>query len=78
MHQVSTVIKTFSLEALVFRGNDGVNAKAYLMLLTNFLHDALNSGLGIIVGFDYRPAASAFRDGAEKLFSDLKITHDDS
>jgi Mrp family chromosome partitioning ATPase len=66
--QISAVVKTFELSALLFRnaGNEIVR-QAYLKLFINFVHDCIYSGLSVVVGFKYRTAASAFRQGAEKI-----------
>ena len=66
--QTATVVKTFGLRELLFRDGSGkLLRQAYLKLLTNFLHDALYSGLSVVVGFPYRSAAVAFQEGAERL-----------
>ncbi len=39
--------------------------------LAAFLHETLYSGLSVIVGFDYRSAALAFQDGAERLLASV-------
>ncbi len=72
--QIATIIKTFDLQHLLLRNSDGtVNREAYVKLMTDFVHDAVHSGLGVIAGFKHRPAASAFRAGAERLLKDLGI-----
>jgi len=70
--QVATVVKALGLERLLFRDPAGGPLRgAYLKLLTNFLHDTAYSGLSVVVGFPYRSAAAAFRQGAERLRSSL-------
>jgi MinD-like ATPase involved in chromosome partitioning or flagellar assembly len=71
MKQLTAVIQAFELKRLVFRGEPTVRDRAYLTLLTAFLHEAINSGLGVIVGFEYRPSAEAFGQGAERILSEL-------
>ncbi|MBN2352593.1 MAG: AAA family ATPase [Spirochaetales bacterium] len=70
--QVSTVVDTFRLNELVLKDKDGrVNKAAYLNLFTNFIHETVNSGLSVIVGFRRRPAARAFSAAAEALLERL-------
>ncbi len=70
--QVKTMAKTFELEHLIFRSKTGsVHVQAYTQLTASFLHEAVNSGLGVIIGFRHRPAAEAFREGAERLLAFL-------
>jgi len=71
--QIAGVAKTFELDRLVLRDGDSrLDARPYVKLLAAFLHETLYSGLSVIVGFDYRSAAVAFQDGAEKLLSALR------
>jgi flagellar biosynthesis protein FlhG len=66
--QVVDVIKTFELSRLHFEGKDGKpNREAYLKLFNNYMHEALNSGLGVVVGFKYRPASRAFQEAANRI-----------
>lgn len=70
--QLVTVGDAFELPNLLLRDSGSrINAKSYLKLLTAFLHEALYSGLSIIVGFDYRSTAVAFSEGAERLLASL-------
>jgi MinD-like ATPase involved in chromosome partitioning or flagellar assembly len=72
MKQIAGVAKTFELDRLVLRdGGSRLDARPYVKLLAAFLHETLYSGLSVIVGFDYRSAAIAFQDGAERLLSAL-------
>jgi hypothetical protein len=73
VRQVAAVEEAFSLPDLVLRGPDSkIDGRAYLRLLSAFLHETLYSGLSVIVGFDYRSAASAFQDGADRLLASLE------
>ena len=77
MKQIAGVAKTFELDRLVLRDRDShLDARAYVKLLAAFLHETLYSGLSVIVGFDYRSAAVAFQDGAERLLSTLSTLED--
>lgn len=76
MKQLSAVIQAFELKRLVFRGEPTIRDRAYLTLLTTFLHEAINSGLGVIVGFEYRPSAEAFGQGAERILRELSPVTD--
>ena len=70
--QIDNVVQAFSLDNLMLKGEDGkVNRRAYVKLLDSLLHDTVNSGLSVVVGFEYRPAALAFREGAERVLKRL-------
>ncbi len=71
--QLSTVAGAFELEGLLLRDRGGseLDGRAYLKLLSSFLHETLYSGLSVIVGFEYRAAAAAFQDAAERLLASL-------
>ncbi len=69
-HQLAKLTKTYDVTKLIFKtGGGSINEKAYLKLLTNFVHDTINSGLGIIVGFHYNPQAIAFEKAAVRLLN---------
>jgi len=66
--QLTTMVQTFQLSHLYYRKADGsINKAAYVKLFSHFMHDTVNSGLGIITGFRYRPASIAFNEAADKL-----------
>jgi cellulose biosynthesis protein BcsQ len=70
--QLETVADAFELKGLLLLNQDSsVDGRAYLKLLAAFLHETLYSGLSVIVGFDYRAAAAAFQDAAERLLASL-------
>jgi flagellar biosynthesis protein FlhG len=70
--QVVTIARTFNLGNICFRNKDRtLNKEAYAKLFSHFIHDTVNSGLGIITGFKYRPASVAFGESAEKLIAKL-------
>jgi flagellar biosynthesis protein FlhG len=71
--QVAAVAKALDLSTLVIvDGNSRIDGRPYLKLMSAFLHETLYSGLSVIVGFDYRSAAAAFQDGAERLLTSLR------
>ncbi len=71
--QVASIVKTFDLQRLVLRNEKGeVKRDAYLKLLVSFLHDSLNCGLSVIVGFSHRPASRAFAQGADRLLARIE------
>ncbi|MGO9311039.1 MAG: P-loop NTPase [Spirochaetia bacterium] len=73
MRQVAAVAKALDLGTLVIMdGSARVDGRPYLKLLAAFLHETLYSGLSVIVGFDYRSAAAAFQDGAERLLASVR------
>ena len=70
MRQITAVVGALDLPQLLLRDSQSrVDGQAYLRLLTAFLHETLYGGLSVIVGFDYRSTAAAFREGAEKLLA---------
>ncbi len=72
MRQLGAVGKALDLDRLVvLDGKGGIDGKPYLKLLAVFLHETLYSGLSVIIGFDYRSAAGAFQDGADRLLASL-------
>lgn len=72
--QVATIIRTFELSNLVFKNKKNeIIRKAYLKLLNNFIHDTIYSGLSVIVGFEYRAAAIAFQEGAERILKSMSV-----
>jgi flagellar biosynthesis protein FlhG len=72
--QLATITRAFQLQNLIFRNEKNeLMSKAYLTLLTNFIHGTIYGGLSIIIGFDYRPASIAFQRGAERLLKLLSV-----
>ncbi|MCF6335190.1 MAG: hypothetical protein L3J12_05580, partial [Spirochaetales bacterium] len=70
--QIVNAAKTFELNSLIFRDKEGKIVKeVYLKLTSSFIHEAINSGLGIIINFDYRPASRAFTKAAENLLKHI-------
>jgi flagellar biosynthesis protein FlhG len=68
--QLSRLAENHALESLLLRDSRGaVNREAYLKLLTQFIHDTVNSGLGVVVGIRFTPASEAMRDGANALLN---------
>lgn len=71
--QINTMADTLELQGLLLRGRDGkVSSTAYASLTSSFLHEAVNSGLGIIIGFKHRPAAGALQTGAKRLLERMQ------
>lgn len=66
--QLSQIVNTFGYHNLLFNEKHGkVNRSAYVKLFSNFLHETIYSGLGVTVGFKYRPVSIAFRKGADRV-----------
>ena len=70
--QVVAVARALDLGTLVILDKGRLDGRPYLKLLAAFLHETLYSGLSVIVGFDYRSAAAAFQDGAERLLVSVR------
>jgi hypothetical protein len=72
--QLAQIVHTFKLSPLLFHEKQGkVNRAAYVKLFSNFLHETIYSGLGVTVGFKYRPVSVAFRKGVERILHEMKI-----
>ena len=70
--QVAAIAKALDLGALVVLDGKGrIDGRPYLKLLAAFLHETVYSGLSVIIGFDYRSAAGAFQDAADRLLASL-------
>jgi len=77
--QVEAIVEALGVPNLLLRDSlSRINGAAYLKLLTAFLHETLYGGLSVIVGFDYRSTAAAFRDAAERLLSVESRTPDEA
>ncbi|MDC7220135.1 MAG: P-loop NTPase [Spirochaetales bacterium] len=64
--QLGQIVTAFHLQPLLFLESHGkVNRSAYIKLFSNFLHETIYSGLGVTVGFKYRPVSVSFRKGAD-------------
>jgi flagellar biosynthesis protein FlhG len=71
IRQLKVIAETFDVGTFIFRREGKVHSSVYVKLLSSFLHDAVNSGLSVIVGFPFRPASDAFHRGSEKLLHTL-------
>lgn len=72
--QIASIARALELKTLVImdrRNPAAIDGRPYLKLLSAFLHETLYSGLSVIVGFDYRSAAAAFQEGAERLLASV-------
>ncbi len=67
LRQIAAVVETFNIAGLLFNNAEGIQKDVYLKLLSTFLHNSINSGLGIVVGFPFRPASTAFESSAKAL-----------
>jgi len=66
--QLDYLVTTFELRKLLFRDDSGAVAKsAYVRLFHAAIYEIVNSGLGIVAGFRFRPASRAFNLGYRKL-----------
>ena len=70
--QLDHLVSAFDLRSLLFRNNDGSPAKSvYAKLFSATLYEILNSGLGVVAGFRFRPSSRAFRQGYETIMGRL-------
>ncbi len=67
MKQIGVIVGTFDLRIHIFQKEGVLNSSAYAKLLSSFLHDAVNGGLSIIIGFPFRPASRSFQTASERL-----------
>lgn len=65
--QLGVIAETFELNDLLFRDKGNLHKEAYLKLFSSFVHDTVYSGLGIVLGFRFRPASRSFEAAAEDL-----------
>ncbi|MFP4490337.1 MAG: AAA family ATPase [Spirochaetaceae bacterium] len=70
LRQVEVMSTTFDLKDIIFRSNGKPAKEAYAKLTSTFVHEVINSGLGVVVSFDHRPASLAFEKAAAKLLED--------
>ncbi len=71
IRQLKVIAETFDVGTFLFRREGKLHSSVYVKLLSSFLHDAVNSGLSVIVGFPFRPASDAFHRGSETLLQAL-------
>lgn len=68
MRQIEVMSDTFDLQDLVFSTREGkVSRELYARLTAGFVHEAVNSGLGILISFQHRPASAAFHQAAHSV-----------
>ncbi|MEW5814995.1 MAG: AAA family ATPase [Spirochaetota bacterium] len=73
IRQINAICNTFNLRGLLFRNErQELNKDVYVKLISNFIHETVNSGLGVIAGFQYYPASIAFKRAAENLLTLIK------
>jgi hypothetical protein len=70
--QIHVITKTFGFKNHLFLDNGGINNSVYAKLVSSYLHNTINSGLSVVIGFPFRPASVAFGKASEELLS--KIT----
>jgi len=72
LRQIQVVSSTFELQHLLLKAPDAKNKAGlardiYARLTSNFVHESVNSGLGVLVSFQHRPASAAFQSAAHTL-----------
>ena len=73
--QLDHLVSAFGLRSLLFREDDGSPAKrVYAKLFSAALYEIINSGLGVVAGFRFRPSSRAFRQGYEAVTARLAQT----
>ena len=66
--QLNHLVNTFGLQSLLFRDDEGSVARnAYARLFNATMYEIINSGLGVVAGFRFRPSSRAFRKGFDEL-----------
>ena len=71
--QLQVMSETFELQDLLFSSRktagrkNRMSSEIYARLTSAFVHEALNSGLGILISFQHRPASAAFYQAAAAL-----------
>jgi hypothetical protein len=71
--QLQVMSETFELQDLLFHGpvaeksNKELSPEIYARLTSSFVHEAVHSGLGILISFQHRPASAAFSQAASGL-----------
>ena len=66
--QLDYLVNTSKLRGLLFRDASGTVAKsAYVRLFHAAIYEIVNSSLGVVTGFRFRPASRAFNLGYQKL-----------
>ncbi len=74
--QLDHLVNSFGLHGLLFRNPDGSPARtAYLKLFSATMYEILNSGLGIVAGFRFRPSSRAFQTGYDRLIRSAHLAH---
>jgi len=66
--EIEKISSDLKLNKILFtedkNGKTKINTAIYAKLLGNYLHDSLNSGVSIIIGFPYRTASMSFQKSA--------------
>lgn len=66
--QLDHLVNSFGLHSLLFRDDQGLVArKAYAKLFSATMYEIINSGLGVVAGFRFRPSSRAFRKGFDEM-----------
>jgi flagellar biosynthesis protein FlhG len=69
MAEIENLTKKLLLNKIILSitqsGSRKANSGAYAKLLGNYLHDSINSGLSVVIGFPYRTASVNFHKAAE-------------
>ncbi len=70
--QLDHLVNTFGLHSILFKNEKGAVARnAYAKLFSATMYEMVNSGLGVVAGFRFRPSSRAFRKGFDELKSHL-------
>ena len=74
LNSIEEIAVSFDLKKTrLVNSDNSINKQAYIKLLSNFIHDSVNSGLSIIVGFPYRTTSINFQNGGDNLLKILKV-----
>ncbi len=66
--QLDHLVNTFGLYSLLFRNDEGSVARnVYARLFNATMYEIINSGLGVVAGFRFRPSSREFKKGFDEL-----------
>lgn len=71
--QLQRVANNHGCKKILFTGSrETLNRQAYIRLLTDLVHDCVNTGLGVASGYKFNLASAAIKKGAIELLGRIK------